>query len=208
VADVNSMYARTRAVSLELEYLGLTHNSARDQMLQRMAGTGDDSDLQVLADVVEPVKDYNRWDDSKGPIDFHAPLTRMIDAVYPESDTARQFSSLVQQFAQSGYKDQAAEAQIRNWLILWRNNDAKLQPLLKQSALLQDSVPISQNLAMVAAAGLQALDYLDRGQVEPELWKTQQLAVIEKAKKPEAGLLLMVVAPVQQLAEAAATAHQ
>ena len=31
----------------------------------------------------------------------------------PESDTARQFSDLVQNFAQSGYKDQAVEAQIR-----------------------------------------------------------------------------------------------
>ena len=76
-------------------------------------GTADISALRVLADVVEPVKDYNRWDDAKGPIDFHAPLTRMIDAVYPESDTARQFSDLVQTFVQSGYKDQATEAQIR-----------------------------------------------------------------------------------------------
>ena len=209
VTDVNSMYARMRAVSLELEYLGLTHNSARDRMLQRMAGTGDITPLRVLADVVEPVKDYNRWDDSKGPIDFHAPLTRMIDAVYPESESAREFSNLVQQFVQSGYKDKAAGAQIRNWLTLWRDNDARLQPLLKQSALLQEDVPLSQNLAMVAAAGLQALDYLDRGQAEPELWKTQQLAVMDQAKKPVAGLLLMVVPPVQQLVEAAGTAtHQ
>src|SRR5215472_2787844 len=209
VTDVKSMYARMRAVSLELEYLGLIHNSARDRMLQRMAGTADIRALRILADVVEPVKDYNRWDDSKGPIDFHAPLTHMIDAVYPESDSAREFSGLVQQFIQSGFKDQVAEAQIRSWLTLWRNNDAKLQPLLKQSALLQENVPVSQNLAMVAAAGLQALDYLDRGQPEPELWKTQQLAVVEQAKKPVAGLLLSVLTPVQQLVEAAGTSpHQ
>jgi hypothetical protein len=35
------------------------------------------------------------------------------------------------------------------------------------------------------------------------LWKTQQLAVIEQAKKPVAGLLLQVTAPIQQLVEAA-----
>ena len=79
-----------------------------------MAGTADITALRVLADVVEPVKDYNRWNDDKGPIDFHAPLTRMIDAVYPESDVARHFGDLVQTFVQSGYKDQAAEAQIRS----------------------------------------------------------------------------------------------
>ena len=209
VTDVNSMYTRMYAVSIQLDSLGLMHNSARDRMLQRMAGTGDIASLQVLADVVEPVKDYHRWDDSKGPIDFHAPLTHMIDAVYPESETAREFSTVVQQFVQSGYKDRAAAAKIRSWLTLWRDNDAKLRPLLPQSALLQEDIPVSQNLSMLSAAGLQALDYLEKGQPEPDLWKTQQLAVIEQANKPTAGLLLMVVTPVQQLVEAAGTtSHQ
>ena len=202
VTDVNSMYSRMNAISLELESLGLTHNSARDRMLQRMAGTADITSLRVLADVVEPVKDYHRWDESKGPIDFHAPLNRMIDAAYPESDTAREFSSLVQQFVQSGYKDKVAEAQIRTWLTLWRENDAKLHPLLQQSVLLQEDAPVSQNLAMLAAAGLQALDYLDKGLPEPDLWKAQQVAVIDQTKKPVAGLLLMVVSPVQELVDA------
>jgi hexosaminidase len=202
VVDVNSMYTRMHAVSLELEWLGLTHLSARDRMLHRMAGNGDITALRVLADVVEPVKDYNRWSDEKGPIDFHAPLTHLIDAVYPESDTALQFANLVQQYAKSGYKDQAAAAQIRSWLMLWRTNDAKLHAELGQSSLLEEDAPLSQNLAMLGAAGLQALDYLDKGQPEPDLWKTQQLAVIDQAKKPVAGLLLMVTAPVQQLVEA------
>ncbi len=203
VTDVNSMYARMHAVSLDLEFLGLKHIAARDVMLHRMAGTADIASLRVLADVVEPLKDYNRWDDAKGPIDFHSPLTHMIDAVYPESDTAREFNNLVQQFAQSGYKDRALAAQMRAELTLWRDNDAKLNPLLQQSALLQENVPVSQNLAMIGAAGLQALDYLDRGLPEPALWKTQQMAVIDQAKKPVAGLLLPLVAPVQQLVEAA-----
>ena len=204
VKDAASMYARMNAVSYDLESLGLTHNSARTQMLQRMAGNGDITALRVLADVVEPVKDYNRWDDAKGPIDFHAPLTRMIDAVNPESDTARRFSGLVQTFAQSGYKDQAAETQIRSYLGTWRDNDARLHPVLEQSVLLQEDVPLSQSLSALGAAGLQALDYLDKGQTAPDSRKTQQLAVIEQAKTRQADMLLMVVAPVQQLVEASA----
>jgi hexosaminidase len=203
VTDVNSMYTRMHAVSLELQAIGLTHLSARDEMLHRMAGDADITALRVLADVVEPVKDYNRWsEENKGPINFHAPLTHLIDAVYPESDRAREFAGLVQQFAQGGYKDQALADQIRGWLTLWRDNDAKLHPLLEKSSLLEEDIPLSQNLAMLASAGLQALDYLGKGQTEPELWKTQQLAVIDQAKKPVAGLLLMVTAPVQQLVEA------
>lgn len=203
LVDVNSMYKRMRAVSLELESLGLAHNSARERMLQRMSGTADVAPLRVLADVVEPVKDYERWsEEQKGPIDFHMPLNRLIDAAYPESDTARQFSDLVEQFIHSNYKDQAAEAQIRNWLMAWRGNDAKLHSLLASSALLEEDAPVSQNLAMLGAAGLQALDYLDKGQPEPELWKAQQSAVIEQAKKPVAGLLLQVTEPIEQLVQA------
>jgi hexosaminidase len=204
VKDVASMYTRMNAVSYDLEWLGLTHNSARTHMLQRMAGNSDITALRVLADVIEPVKDYDRWNDAKGPIDFHAPLTRMIDAVSPESDTARHFSDLVQTFAQSGYKDQAAETQIRGYLTTWRDNDARLHPLLEQSFFLQEEVALSQNLSALGAAGLQALDYLDKGQTVPDSSKMQQLAVIDQAKTRQADLLLMVVAPVQQLVEASA----
>jgi len=204
VKDAASMYRRMNAVSYDLQWLGLTHNSARTEMLQRMAGNTDVQALRILADVVEPVKDYDRWSDQKGPIDFHAPLTRMIDAVNPESDTALQFSDLVQKFAQSGYKDQAVEAQIRTYLTSWRDNDARLHPLLEQSSLLQEDVPLSQNLSALGAAGLQALDYLDKGQAAPDAWKAQQITVIDQAKGRQADMLLMVVAPVQQLVEASA----
>ena len=207
VTDVASMYARMNAVSLELEFIGLTHRSARLRMLHRMAGAADITALRNLADVVEPVKDYNRWSDAKGPIDFHSPLTRMIDAVSPESDTARHFSDLVQTFVQSGYKDQAAEAQIRMWLTTWRDNDARLQPLLSQTYLLQADIPLSQDLSALGAAGLQALDYLDKGQTAPDSWKTQQTALLDQSKKPMDDLLLMIAAPVQQLVDASSAQH-
>jgi hexosaminidase len=204
VTDINSMYSRLNALSLHLETLGLTHRSARMHMLHRMAGTEDISSLRVLADVVEPVKGYTRWDDSKGPIDFHAPLNRLVDAVYPESDIARHFRDLMQTYVQSGYKDQAAEGQIRALLTSWRDNDAKLHLLLQQSFLLLEDAPLSEDLSALGAAGLQALAYLDKSEPSPDSWRTQQLALIEQAKTPKASLLLMVVSPVQQLVEASA----
>ena len=207
ITDVDSMYTRMNAVSLDLEWLGLTQRSARTHMLHRMADDAEISALRILADVVEPVKDYDRWKGHQDPIDFHAPLTRMIDAVYPESDTARQFAALVQKFVQSGGKDQASEAQIRAWLITWRDNDAKLHPLLEQSFLLQEDISLSQSLSALGAAGLQALDYLDKSQAAPDAWKTQQRAMIDQAKARSADLLLMVAAPVQQLVEASASSH-
>ena len=199
ITDVDSMYTRLNAISLNLEWLGLTHRSARTQMLHRMAGSADITALRTLADVVEPVKDYDREDGAKVPVDLRAPLIRLIDAVYPESDAARNFSALVQTFLQSGNKDQAAEAQIKAYLTTWRDNDAKLHPLLDQSFLLQEVAPLSANLSALGAAGLQALDNLDKSQAVPDSWKAQQLTMVENAKKRQADLLLMVAAPVQQL---------
>ena len=204
VTDANSMYSRLNAISLDLEWLGLTHRSARNHMLHRMAGDADIASLRVLADVAEPVKDYNREDETKTPIDLHAPLTRLVDAVYPESDTARQFSALVQTFLQSGGKDQSTELQIRSWLTLWRDNDAKLEPLLGQSSILQEDAPLSQELSAVAGTGLQALDYLDKSQPAPDAWRSQQTLLLTEARKSHANLLLMVVSPVQQLLDASA----
>jgi len=114
---------------------------------------------------------------------------------------ARRFGKLVQTYIQSGYKDQAAEAQIKTFLIAWRDNDAKLHPLLGQSFLLQEVTPLSESLSAIGATGLQAVDYLDQSQPSPESWRTQQLALIDQAKARKADLLLMVVAAVQQLVE-------
>jgi len=202
--DVDSMYARMNAVSLKLEAMGLTHRSARMKMLHRMAGDEDITALRTLADVVEPVKDYNRWDDAKGPIDFHMPLNGMIDAVYPESDVARNFGNAVRRFVASKYADRAAEAEIRMWLTLWRDNDGRLQPVLAQSFLLKDLGTVSADLSQLGAAGLQALDSIDKGQAVPESLKTQQAGRAASAKAARAGLLLMVVDPVGELISGAA----
>jgi hexosaminidase len=201
VTDVNSMYARLDALSLQLEWLGLTHRSARTYMLQRMART-DSSYLRTLADVVEPVKDYKRSDNLKGPIDFHAPLNRMVDAVYPESGTARNFRDLVQNYVHSGFRDKTAAGQIRSWLENWQDNDSALHPLLEQSFLLHEVMPLSENLSALSAAGLQALDYLDKSEPSPESWRTQQLTLVGQAKTPKADLLLMVAEPIQELIDA------
>jgi hexosaminidase len=202
VKDVTSMYARLSKLSWRLTAIGLTHESGKIQMLQRMANSDDVSALRVLADVVEPVKDYTRIESVKGPWDFRVPLNRLVDAARPESDVARAFQEAVQAYIQSGYKDRAAEEQIRSRLTMWRDNDRKLRSLLQQSSLLSDLAPLSEELSTLANGGLYALDYLGRSESAPQAWRTQELQWIEQAKAPKADLLLMVVPPIQQLVEA------
>jgi len=202
VQDISSMYSRLNELNWRLEWLGLTHRSGRTHMLHRILGMDDISALRTLADVVEPVKDYMRMDSVKGPWDFRAPLNRLVDAVSPESEPARRFRNLVDAYIQSGYKDRATENEIRTLLAAWRDNDAKLHPFMEQSFLLHELVPLSEDLSVLGAAGLQALDYLDRSELSPESWKAQQLTLIERARTPRADLLLMVATPVERLVEA------
>jgi hexosaminidase len=202
VQDLGSMYARLGEVSWRLEWLGLTHRSGEFQMLHRMAGTEDISALRTLADMVEPVKDYTRIGNVKGPWDFRAPLNRLVDAVSPESDRARRFGDLVDRYIQSRYKDQAAAGEIRTLLTTWRDNDVKLRPLMEHSFLLRDVTLLSHDLSALGESGLRALDYLEKSESSPESWRIQQLAGMESAREAKADLLLMVVAPVERLIEA------
>jgi hexosaminidase len=202
VQDPVSMYTRLDQLSRRLEWPGLTHRSSMVLAFHRMAGTNDVAALRTLAEVVEPVKDYTRMNSLKTAWDFRAPLNRLVDIAPPESDQARRFKDAVQTFIGSAYKDKAAEGEIRARLAAWRDNDARLHPLLDQSFLLKELTPLSEDLSSLAAAGLLALDYLNKSTPSPNSWRGQQLALVERAKTPKADLLLMVVEPVQQLVEA------
>jgi hexosaminidase len=203
VRDVNSMYQRLAAVSSWLEGLALTHNSNYDFMLRRIAGSDDIAALKVLADVVEPVKNYTREETAPAPVTSASPLNRVVDAARPESATARQFALEVDALV-GGTAKPGSEARVRELLGRWRDNQVALQPQFAKSLLLQEVAPISQNLSALGAAGLAALDYLDRGEAAPAAWVAAQLAMVEQAGKPKAQLLIMVAPSVGKLIQASA----
>jgi hexosaminidase len=195
VKDVNSMYARMAVESHRLEFLGLKHRTSYAQMLGRMAGFHDTAGLKTLADVVEPVKEYSRGE-AREYTSF-TPLNRLVDAARPESDTAREFAGLVDNW-------RANEGQMRKMLQEWSTSASGLVPVMKEYSLLQEDVPVAENLAAVGTAGLEALDYLDSGKPAPQAWVTEKTAMLDRAWRPQAELLLMVVPPVRKLVEAAA----
>jgi len=92
---------------------------------------------------------------------------------------------------------------VRKQLLTWRDSREELLPLMQQSALLEEDIPLAENLSVVARAGLEALDYLVAGKPAPESWVKDQLALLSLAAKPDAELMLMIVPPVRKLVEAA-----
>jgi hexosaminidase len=203
--DVSSMYARMAAVSWRLEWVGLTHKSSYVAMLGRLAATDDIALLRVLADAVQPVGlgIREKTEETAGVAQTSAtPLNRLADGAPPESELANDFARAVNALAASSFKDARAEEEVRGQLARWRDNDSAVEPLLQNSSLLKELVPLSQNLASLGAAGLQALEYLDKGEKAPDAWKMQTLATIDQARKPQADLLIAVAPAVQILVEA------
>jgi hexosaminidase len=200
VRDVNSMYARMAVVSSKLESYGLTHQSFTRPMLQRMSGQADPKYLAVLAGVVQPPVGYQR--EELKEYDWHSPLNHLVDAVPPESETARKFKDLVTVIvAGRGSPEQFQEA--REWLTLWRDNDAKLEPSLKQSDITVELAPLSQSLSQVSAIGLRALDDLENHRVADAATTQSDAQVLKTAEKPQAVLRDMLVSPVGTLVQAA-----
>ena len=204
VRDVPSMYQRLEEVNWRLGWTGVSHQSNYVPMLRRMAGTDDIQALRMLADAVEPTKDYTWTEIYPTPPVRSTPLNRLAYAARPESKVARDFANLVDAYIQSGYKDSVSESRIRALLAKWRDNDAQLQPVLDRSFLLNEDKPLSTDLATLASAGLQALDALDKNQPLSDSWRTEQVAVADRSMKPRANLLIMVAPPIQKLIEAAA----
>jgi hexosaminidase len=203
VTDVNAMYQRLEETSQWLDWLGLTHNSSYEPMLRRIAGSNDISAFRTLTDVVEPVKDHTREEIAVVEATSLSPLNRVIDAARPESAIAKRFADLVDAVV-AGRADPDGKQETRAWLTRWRDNQSNLQTLETQSFLVKEIAPASLDLSAVATAGLQALDYIDRGERAPNAWATQQFALLEQAQKPKAQLLLMVAPSVQKLVEASA----
>lgn len=203
--DVNSMYARMAVVSDKLEAYGLTHQSITRLMLQRMSGTADTKYLAVLAGVVQPPVGYQR--EELKEYDWYSPLNHLVDAVPPESQTARKFKNVVEAIvAGNATPDQYQAA--KEWLTLWRDNDAKLQPSLKYSDITAELAPLSQSLSQVSAIGLRALDDLQNHRVSDASTTQNDTQTLKVAEKPQAVLRNMVVAPVETLVRAAAGAQK
>jgi hexosaminidase len=206
VRDPASMYARMEVVSGELSWLGLTHQISYPRMLRRVAGAANSTEfaaLKTLADVIEPVKDYQREEMAPTPALSTTPMNRVVDAIPLESRAAREFSDMVDKYVASSCRETALAAQLQAQLILWRDNDAKLQSLMQRSSLVKEVAVTSQDLTSAATAGLAALDAIEHGGSLDSSWKAQQVATVQQAARSKLQLLLMPAPAIQRLIEAA-----
>jgi hexosaminidase len=203
IKDVEDMYRRLEYVNGELEALGMKHRAKHLEMLQRMAGNGSITPLKRLADLLKPtglsVRRKTREYSSL------IPLNRMVDAVLPESETARQFGDLVNRALSNQNGSAEAWPQARKLLSSWQEIAGELKPTVEQSFLLKEIGPASEMVSDLCAKGIQALDYVRSQQKPPDGWNESAALLIERAEKPQAEMLVAIAPPIKKLIEAANT---
>jgi len=178
----------------------LRHQSFTRPMLQRMSGQADPKYLAVLAAIVQPPVGYQR--EELKEYDWNSPLNHLVDAVSPESEMARKFKNLITAIA-SGSASPEQYQKAKDWLTIWRDNDAKLEPSLTRSDVTAELVPVSQTLSQVSTIGLRALDDLQNHRAVDTATSKRDLQALKSAEKPQAVLRDMVVEPLELLVQAA-----
>jgi hexosaminidase len=201
VVDVADMYRRLAVISRQLEELGLTHESNYQVLLRRLANSENTDPLRTLVSVIEPVKEYQRY--QVRPQTMLSPLTGLVDAARPDSEAARQFAAMVEEFLSDSPRFRVYRSDIRDSLTRWRDAGTALNPMIDRSPALQEARPLAKDLADVAAAGLEAIEYLSTGNAASSEWRIAQLAKLDQAAKPKAALELVIIPSVRKLVIAA-----
>ena len=196
------MYRRLGVVSLQLEELGLTHKRNRDMLLRRLAKREDIGPLQTLASIIEPVKEYRRY--QVRPQTMLSPLTGLVDAVTPDSEAAREFNLMVDGFLSDAPRFQLYRQDIANVFADWHASSLALNPIIDRSPALEEARPLVRNLGELGIMGKEALAYLESGTTPTAEWRDAQLARLKEAGKPNAALEFVVISSLTKLVNAAA----
>jgi hexosaminidase len=186
ITDTASMYRRLESTSRWMELQGLGHNESIRRMQARIAGDAA-PEVAMLASILEPMKGYTRHRSRK--YGSATPFNRLVDAIPPESNAAREFRDDV---------DRGADpTNIRRRLIEWRDNAHALAPGLARNPLLAEDVEVAAAVEELCSIALEALDS------RPNAARvTEMLAAIERDSKPKAEMLIQIAPAVRKLVQA------
>ena len=197
VNDVNDMYRRLAVISLQLEELGLTHKKNQDMMLRRLLRSDDIGPLRTLVSILEPVKEYRRYD--QRPQTMLSPLTGVVDATTPDSEAARKFARMVDAFLADAPRYQLYRAELSQMLADWQTSGATLEPLIDRSPSLKEVKPLAMNLSVLGETGLEAMSYLKLNLPSTSDWRTAAQLKMDEAAKPYGALEFVVIPSVRKL---------
>jgi hexosaminidase len=205
VRDVEDMYRRLAAVSVQLEEVGLRHRSYQGRMLRRLAGSEEVRPLEVLLGALRPTF-FAR--EKARPITQQTPLTRLVDAAAPDPAASREFASAVAALVDDAPRFQSRRERLRAVLEEWRALQPVVRVMADRSPLMSDAVPLADSLAEMGAAGLEALQYLSGPSAPPPGWREERLALLDRVARTPSEVEFTTLPALRQLVHAAAEQPQ
>lgn len=198
VRDVQDMYRRMDAISIQLEWVGSSHIRNREMMLRRLTGTEDVRPLLEVVDLLEPVKGYRR--NAKDNFTKYAPYTQLVDIAIPDSRSLRTFRQLAGMPLIPGEARSAPDLSgLEKMLKRWRANHLEVVKLAQGQPLLGTLLVHAAILDQLAEGFLQKWSKEAGGGV----WGAAERRVLEqlldKAAAPQGYCELMVVDALRRL---------
>ncbi len=200
VNDIDDMYRRLDVISRQLEELGLTHRKNQAMLLRRLANNQDISALQTLVSVIEPVKEYRRY--QVRPQTMLSPLTGLIDAAQPDAAGARKFNKAVTGMI-AGKDVSANMEKIRRMLNDWRGAETELQKVMENSPALAEAKQLSADFQALNQIVREAFDALEKKSAQTAEWRDAKNKMLDEVAKPKAGLEFVIVESVRKMVAAA-----
>ncbi len=198
VTDTGSMYRRLAVTNGWLEWLGLKQRSNLELMRRRLAANSAVEPLDTLASILEPVKGYSRHAEH---YNIFTPFNRLVDAIPPESEAAREFRNSADQYL-SGPKAVPNSSALGKLLESWAENAAAVRQTLQNNSLLNEDLPLADATVRLCKTGQEALAFLDSGGKASADWKDKSLAAVKQDSQRQADILVMIAPAIQKLVEA------
>ena len=201
VNDVDDMYRRLAVIEYQLEELGLTHRRNQHVLLRRLANSQDTAALETLVSIIEPVKEYRRY--QLRPQTMLSPLTGLIDAAQPDAKGARSFNRAANDLV-AGVNAEQNLAVLRSLLSHWRAQEAGLKSVLDNSHALAEARQFSDDFRNLNQIIGESLEALEKKAVQGPAWREVRTKALDEIAKPKAALEIVTVSSVRKLVDAAA----
>jgi hexosaminidase len=199
--NVDDMYRRLDIISLQLESLGLQHLAYKQPLMRQLCNGYNITALETLTSVLEPLKIYDR-NEGDTMYTVFSPFTKLADIASPDQPVPRIFTRQVTDFLVN--HSAILQTAITNQLTLWKENDIAFRQLLLNAPVLEEASLLSQHLSLLAAAGLESMEYIRQQKIAGNDWFGQQQAIIKMARQQGGRCEIQVVDAIQQLVEKAA----
>lgn len=200
--NVDDMYRRLATETLRLEEEGLLHLSGPVRLQRQLTGSADVHALELFVATLQPVDFGVRAHQQR--TNTLTVLNRLVDAARPDPALRHELPPLVDA-ALAG--DVAARTRLRALFQSWLDAAPAVEQLEARSPVLQEAHAHIAAWPRLATLGLESLGALETKTPAPASWLDAQRTALHDAVAPQELVDFVILAPLEKLATAAASAQ-